>query len=61
MVYFDMSGFALWMKRLEHGKFPWPKEVEQDPVYIEKADLKMLLSGINLWTKFKNLHYKNVI
>lgn len=61
IIYFDSSGFALWMKRLEEGKFPWPREVQGDRVEIGAEDLKMLLSGINVWTRFKRLEYRSVI
>ena len=60
ILYFDRSGFALWIKRLEESKFPWPKEVDEERVSMTSSDLKLLLSGINIWTRFKKLEYERV-
>ncbi len=55
MLYFDKSGFALWMKRLEESRFPWP-------TYADKAsDLMLLLEGVNVWTRFEEVHFERVV
>ena len=49
VLFWDRSGFVLYMKRLEKGRFQLPcidaqrKHVEMDP-----AQLSMLLDGIDL-------------
>lgn len=61
IVYFDKSGFALWTKRLEESKFPWPREHAEGRVVMTSEDLKMMLGGVNIWTRFKDLQYLSVI
>jgi transposase len=59
-LYWDRSGFALWLKKLEKGKFPWPKDKEKHrELSVEK--LKMLLDGIDFWNAHESLIYKKVI
>jgi len=61
ILYFDKSGFALWFKRLEESKFPWPKEIEEDVISVSCKDLELLLDGVNIWTRFKKVHFEKVI
>ena len=61
IIYFDTSGFCLWLKKLEESKFPWPKELEKDVIEISKNDMGLILDGINIWTKFKNVHFETLI
>jgi transposase len=61
ILYFDKSGFALWLKRLEESKFSWPKNFEEDVVEINATDFELLLEGINIWTRFEKLHFEKVI
>jgi transposase len=61
ILYFDHSGFALWLKKLEESKFPWPKDFEDQVVKVSAADLEMMLSGINVWSKFKEVHFEQVV
>jgi hypothetical protein len=60
-LYFDKSGFALWLKKLESMKFPWPKQDDESVISIEAKDLEMMLDGINIWTKFKEVHFEYII
>jgi transposase len=61
MLYFDKSGFALWLKRLEDAKFSWPKDIHKNVVDISANDLEMLLDGINIWTRFEKVHFDHVV
>ena len=61
MLYFDKSGFALWFKRLEEAKFPWPRLLEQDVIDLALSDLEMLLDGINIWTRFEKVYFEKII
>lgn len=49
ILYFDKSGFALWQKRLETEKFPWPKKHENQVVSLTSEQMKWLLDGYNVW------------
>lgn len=61
MLYFDKSGFALWLKRLEESKFPWPRDIHKDVVDISAQDLGLLLDGVNVWTRFESICFEHVI
>lgn len=61
ILYFDKSGFALWLKRLEGTKFSWPKKIEQDIINIEAKDLELLLDGLNIWTRFKTVDFEHIV
>lgn len=62
ILYFDKSGFALWLKKLEAAKFPWPKlTAETDVISISANDLEFILDGINIWSRFKDVHFENII
>lgn len=61
MLYFDRSGFALWLKRLEDAKFSWPKNIATEVIEIASRDLDLLLDGINIWTRFENVYFESVV
>lgn len=62
ILYFDHSGFALWMKRLEKDKFPWPKKSTNEIVEISPEQLSWLLDGYDVWKlrPFEALHFEQV-
>lgn len=51
IFWFDLDGFAIFAKKLEIGKFSFPDikfvNGEYAPIEIERADLMMLLNGID--------------
>jgi transposase len=61
ILYFDKSGFALWLKRLEDSKFSWPKRIDKDVVEIEATDMELLLEGVNVWTRFEKVDFEYVV
>jgi transposase len=46
LLWFDGDGLCLFAKRLERGRFVWPK-VEKGRIALTRAQLAMLLEGID--------------
>jgi transposase len=46
LLWFDGDGLCLFAKRLERGRFIWPK-AENGAVSLTRAQLSMLLEGID--------------
>ena len=46
VLYWDTQGLCLFAKRLERGRFIWPK-AENGKVSLTRAQLSMLLEGID--------------
>lgn len=63
ILYFDKSGFALWMKRLEKDKFPWPKKFTESVVAVTPEQLSWLLDGYDVWKvkPFEELNFSRVV
>lgn len=61
MIYFDRSGFALWMKRLEESKFPWPRKLEAETIAVSAEDLRLVLDGVNVWTRFEEVCFETLV
>ena len=59
-LYWDRNGFAMWQKRLERHRFPWPMS-EESAQEIRSEELKMLLEGIDFWHAHGELHYSGVL
>ena len=51
IFWFDQDGFAIFAKKLEVGKFRFPEvrfvDGKYEPIEIKRADLMMLLEGID--------------
>lgn len=56
VLYWDRTGFALWMKRLEKARFPWPVN-RRDAEKLDAEQFRQLLSGIDFWSMHEELHY----
>ena len=49
LLYWDRSGFALWYKRLEKERFPWPNRELEGALQMTGRELNWLLDGIDLF------------
>ena len=47
ILYWDGQGFCLFYKRLERGRFIWPKEGSSRFVSVTEGQFAMLLEGID--------------
>ena len=47
VLYWDKSGFCVWMKRLEKQLFKWPSSAEE-VLEIDRRQLDWLLDGLEL-------------
>lgn len=61
ILYFDKTGFALWMKRLEEDKFPWKKIFKDKTTSVTSADLEQVLGGVNIFSKHEEKFYETVV
>ena len=61
ILYFDRSGFALWLKKLEGEKFSWPRNMKEEVISIEAKEMALLLEGINVWTRFEDVHFQQIV
>jgi len=60
VLYWDHSGFCLWMKRLEKDHFPWPSD-DIEAQEIDREQVLMLLRGIDFWHEHRSLAYTTVL
>ena len=57
ILYFDGSGYCIWMKRLEQGRFQVP-ENDQQSLELDSTTLKLILDGIDLNSVKKRKRFK---
>jgi transposase len=50
---FDVDGFWLYFKRLEKGRFRWPKPGDEPTMTLSGEDLAVLLGGVKVELKLK--------
>jgi transposase len=48
ILHWDTSGFWLYYRRLEHGRFRWPEQDEAGTIAISSRQLGWLLEGLSL-------------
>lgn len=56
ILYWHMNGFALWTKKLEKDRFPWPI-IPSDLEEMDEEKILWLLSGIDARKEHKRLVY----
>ena len=49
IIYWDKTGFVMWYKILERGRYFWPRELDREVININKKILTDLMSGMNPW------------
>ena len=54
ILYWDRTGFCLWLKRLEKDSFPRPQK-GSDLDEITRARVRLLLHGIDIWKEHKEV------
>lgn len=58
LMYWDVDGIAIWMKRLERGCFQRPlRTADGKHVIIEPAELQWILTGVDLASIKKRKRY----
>ena len=62
ILYWDMTGFALWLKVLDKDRFKWPVHLEGESIELTNKELRWLLKGFDLskMKPHKKLDYKKV-
>ena len=60
VLYWDRTGFALWQKKLERHRFPWPKS-EEAAKEIAVDQFRMVLDGIDFWNAHQKPSYSTVL
>jgi len=49
ILYWDKSGYCLWYKRLERGRFHLPSTAkDHDSIELDSANVTLMLEGIDL-------------
>jgi transposase len=59
-IYWDETGFVMWVKALEVEKFHWPGHLEGDCLEVDLKALDQFLTGLNPWQRgHKKLNYSS--
>ena len=64
LLYWDQDGYAIWMKRLEHGTFQFPEsstDADGLSITISATDLSLILSGIDLNSVRRRTRYQRPV
>ena len=59
ILYWDKSGFCMWIKRLEEETFPWTRK-QNGVIEIERDKFKLLVKGIDIFREHRKLEYSAV-
>ncbi len=59
-LYFDRSGYALWARRLEQGRFHYrQREARNDKLSLTVTELKLMLEGIDAGSVRRYRRYRH--
>ena len=63
VLYWQRTGFCLWLKRLEEERFKWSFHLEGAVVELDEARFRWLLDGLNLkhLKPHRALEYRTVL
>lgn len=63
ILYWERTGFCLWLKRLEEARFKWPTFLGGQVATLTGQQLNWLLDGIDLHyvQPHQSLRYKSVL
>jgi transposase len=49
LLYWERNGFAMWQKKLEQDRFPWPRKLEHEVIELTGRELNWLLDGLDVF------------
>lgn len=63
VLYWQRTGFCLWLKRLEEERFKWPFHLEGPVIELDEAQFHWLLDGLDLkhLKPHRSLEYRTVL
>lgn len=63
VLYWQRTGFCLWLKRLEEERFKWPFHLDGPVVELDEAQFRWLLDGLDLkhLKPHRSLEYRTVL
>ena len=63
VLYWQRTGFCLWLKRLEEERFKWPFHLEGPVIELDEAQFHWLLDGLDLkhLKPHRALEYRTVL
>jgi transposase len=63
VLYWQRTGFCLWLKRLEEERFKWPFHLEGPVVELDEEQFRWLLDGLDLkhLKPHRSLEYRTVL
>ena len=63
VLYWQRSGFCLWLKRLEEERFKWPFHLDGPVIELDEARFRWLLDGLDLkhLQPHRALEYRTVL
>ncbi len=49
LLYWERNGFAMWQKKLEKDRFPWPRTIASGVLQLSGRELNWLLDGMDVF------------